>query len=57
VLILNAYLGTQPLAGGYDDAQVGVLRHVLLVWMVTVTGKGIDPGRTRLRTPTGAAWR
>ncbi|MEW9533799.1 FtsX-like permease family protein [Microbispora sp. NPDC049125] len=33
-LVLNAFLGTQPLAGGYDDAQVGVLRHVLLVWTV-----------------------
>jgi putative ABC transport system permease protein len=34
LLVLNAFLATQPLAGGYDDAQVGVLRHVLLVWTV-----------------------
>jgi putative ABC transport system permease protein len=34
LLVLNAFLTTQPLAGGYDDAQVEVLRHVLLVWMV-----------------------
>ncbi|WP_336210534.1 FtsX-like permease family protein [Nonomuraea sp. LPB2021202275-12-8] len=34
LLVLNAFLSTQPLAGGYDDAQVEVLRHVLLVWMV-----------------------
>ncbi|GAA1002480.1 hypothetical protein GCM10009556_000570 [Acrocarpospora pleiomorpha] len=34
VLILNAFLTTQPLAGGYDDAQVELLRQVLLVWMV-----------------------
>ena len=33
-LVLNAFLTTQPLAGGYDDAQVEVLRHVLLVVMV-----------------------
>jgi putative ABC transport system permease protein len=34
LLVLNAFLATQPLAGGYDDAQVAVLRHVLLVWTV-----------------------
>ncbi|GAB2803153.1 hypothetical protein GCM10027176_04910 [Actinoallomurus bryophytorum] len=34
LLVLNAFLTTQPLAGGYDDAQVRVLRHVLLVWTV-----------------------
>ncbi|MGH3248371.1 MAG: hypothetical protein ACRDOI_19515 [Trebonia sp.] len=34
LLILNAFLATQPLEGGYDDAQVGVLRHVLLTWSV-----------------------
>lgn len=34
LLVLNAVLTTQPLTGGYDDAQVRVLRHVLLVWMV-----------------------
>jgi putative ABC transport system permease protein len=34
LLVLNAFLTTQPLAGGYDDAQVKVLRHVLLVWTV-----------------------
>jgi ABC-type lipoprotein release transport system permease subunit len=34
LLVLNAFLTTQPLPGGYDDAQVGVLRHVLLVWTV-----------------------
>jgi ABC-type lipoprotein release transport system permease subunit len=34
VLVLNAFLATQPRAGGYDAAQVEVLRHVLLVWMV-----------------------
>jgi ABC-type lipoprotein release transport system permease subunit len=33
-LVLNAYLITQPLAGGYDDAQVELLRQVLLVVMV-----------------------
>jgi ABC-type lipoprotein release transport system permease subunit len=33
LLILNAFLTTQPLAG-YDAAQVQVLRHVLLVWTV-----------------------
>src|SRR6266545_3426805 len=34
LLVLNAFLTTQPLAGGYDAAQVEVLRHVLLVWTV-----------------------
>ncbi|MFC4587627.1 FtsX-like permease family protein [Sphaerisporangium corydalis] len=34
LLVLNAFLGSQPLTGGYDDAQVEVLRHVLLVWTV-----------------------
>ncbi len=34
LLVLNAFLTTQPLAGGYDHAQVEVLRHVLLVWTV-----------------------
>jgi putative ABC transport system permease protein len=34
LLVLNAFLTTQPLAGGYDDAQAEVLRHVLLVWTV-----------------------
>ena len=33
-LVLNAYLTTQPLAGGYDDAQVELLRQVLLVEML-----------------------
>ena len=33
-LVLNAFLGTQPLASGYDDAQVELLRQVLLVVMV-----------------------
>jgi ABC-type lipoprotein release transport system permease subunit len=33
-LVLNAYLTTQPLAGRYDDAQVELLRQVLLVVMV-----------------------
>ena len=32
-LVLNAYLTTQPLPGGYDDAQVELLRQVLLVVM------------------------
>jgi putative ABC transport system permease protein len=33
-LVLNAFLTTQPLASGYDDAQVALLRQVLLVVMV-----------------------
>jgi putative ABC transport system permease protein len=33
-LVLNAYLTTQPPAGGYDHAQVELLRQVLLVVMV-----------------------
>jgi putative ABC transport system permease protein len=36
LLVLNAFLATQPLVGGYDDAQVEVLRHVLLVWTVVL---------------------
>jgi len=35
-LVLNTYLTTQPLTGGYDDAQVELLRQVLLVMMVTL---------------------
>jgi ABC-type lipoprotein release transport system permease subunit len=34
VLVLNAFLTTQPLAGGYDDAQVELLRQVLGVVVV-----------------------
>jgi ABC-type lipoprotein release transport system permease subunit len=34
LLVLNAFLTTQPLAGEYDDAQVAVLRRVLGVWTV-----------------------
>ncbi|MFC4114381.1 ABC transporter permease [Nonomuraea zeae] len=34
VLVLNAFLADQPITGGYDGAQVGVLRHVLPVWTV-----------------------
>jgi putative ABC transport system permease protein len=33
-LVLNAYLTTQPLAAGYDEAQAELLRQVLLVVMV-----------------------
>ena len=33
-LVLNAYLTAQPLASRYDDAQVELLRQVLLVVMV-----------------------
>ena len=33
-LVLNAFLTTQPLASGYDDAQVELLSQVLLVVMV-----------------------
>jgi ABC-type lipoprotein release transport system permease subunit len=33
-LVLDAFLTTQPLAGGYDAAQVELLRQVLLVVMV-----------------------
>jgi ABC-type lipoprotein release transport system permease subunit len=33
-LVLDAFLTTQPLAGGYDDAQVELLRQVLLVVVV-----------------------
>jgi putative ABC transport system permease protein len=32
MLVLNAFLGTQPAAGGYSESQVATLRHVLLVW-------------------------
>jgi ABC-type lipoprotein release transport system permease subunit len=35
-LVLNAFLTTQPLASGYDEAQVQLLRQVLLVMMVTL---------------------
>jgi putative ABC transport system permease protein len=36
-LVLNAFLTSQPPAGGYpDDAQAGLLRQVLLVVMVTL---------------------
>jgi ABC-type lipoprotein release transport system permease subunit len=35
-LVLNAYLTTQPPPAGYDDAQVELLRQVLLVVMVTL---------------------
>jgi ABC-type lipoprotein release transport system permease subunit len=35
-LILNAFLTTQPLPGGYDHAQVELLRQVLLVVMVVL---------------------
>jgi ABC-type lipoprotein release transport system permease subunit len=34
VLVLNAFLTAQPRTGGYDAAQVGQLRQVLLVWTV-----------------------
>jgi putative ABC transport system permease protein len=34
LLILNAFLADQPLTGGYSDAQVRVLNHVLLTWTV-----------------------
>ncbi|MFC6018303.1 FtsX-like permease family protein [Plantactinospora solaniradicis] len=36
LLVLNTFLTTQPLTGGYGDAQVEVLRHVLLVWSVVL---------------------
>jgi ABC-type lipoprotein release transport system permease subunit len=35
-LVLDAFLTTQPLAGGYDAAQVELLRQVLLVVMVVL---------------------
>jgi putative ABC transport system permease protein len=35
-LVLNAFLTTQPLPGGYDDAQMELLRQVLLVVMVVL---------------------
>src|SRR5262249_40438610 len=34
LLILNTFLGTQAVNIGYDEAQVTVLRHVLLTWSV-----------------------
>ena len=34
LLMLNAFLGDQPGTGAYTEAQVAVLRHVLLVWTV-----------------------
>ncbi|GGQ33412.1 FtsX-like permease family protein [Streptosporangium pseudovulgare] len=34
LLVLNAFLGGQPGIGAYTEAQVAVLRHVLLVWTV-----------------------
>jgi ABC-type antimicrobial peptide transport system permease subunit len=36
VLVLDAFLTTQPPAGGYDGAQVVALRRVLLVWSVVL---------------------
>ncbi|WP_256862509.1 FtsX-like permease family protein [Microbispora sp. GKU 823] len=34
LLVLNALLGEQPGTGAYTEAQVAVLRRVLLVWTV-----------------------
>ncbi|MCK2222064.1 FtsX-like permease family protein, partial (plasmid) [Actinomadura sp. ATCC 31491] len=34
LLVLNAFLAGQPGTGAYTEAQVAVLRHVLLVWTV-----------------------
>ncbi|GGS65519.1 FtsX-like permease family protein [Nonomuraea spiralis] len=34
LLVLNAFLADQPGTGAYTEAQVTVLRHVLLVWTV-----------------------
>jgi ABC-type lipoprotein release transport system permease subunit len=34
LLVLNAFLGGQPGLGAYTEAQVAVLRQVLLVWTV-----------------------
>ena len=34
LLVLNTFLGEQPTIRGYSEAQVEVLRHVLLVWTV-----------------------
>lgn len=34
LLVLNAFLGDQPGTGAYTEAQVAMLRHVLLVWTV-----------------------
>ncbi|WP_169946968.1 FtsX-like permease family protein [Microbispora sp. H11081] len=36
LLVLNAFLGDQPGTGAYTEAQVAVLRHVLLVWTVVL---------------------
>jgi putative ABC transport system permease protein len=36
LLVLNNFLGGQATNHGYDEAQVGVLRHVLLVWTITL---------------------
>ncbi|QYC42103.1 FtsX-like permease family protein [Nonomuraea coxensis DSM 45129] len=36
LMVLDAFLGDQPGAGAYTDAQVAVLRHVLLVWTVVL---------------------
>ncbi|MFI6509622.1 FtsX-like permease family protein [Streptosporangium sp. NPDC050855] len=36
LLVLDAFLAAQPLAGAYDGAQVEVLRRVLLVWTVVL---------------------
>ncbi|GIH94959.1 FtsX-like permease family protein [Planobispora siamensis] len=36
LLVLNAFLAAQPLAGGYGDAQVELLRRVLLVVTVVL---------------------
>jgi len=37
-LILDGFLTSHPPYGGYDDAQVAALRHVLLVWTVILLG-------------------
>ena len=37
-LILDGYLTSHPPYGGYDNAQVAALRHVLLVWTVILLG-------------------
>ncbi|MEV4751675.1 FtsX-like permease family protein [Streptosporangium sp. NPDC049248] len=34
LMVLDAFLGDQPGTGAYTEAQVAVLRHVLLVWTV-----------------------
>jgi hypothetical protein len=38
LLVLDTFLTHHPGATGYDDAQVRVLRHVLLVWTVVLLG-------------------